>query len=57
MLGWTEEQFLHSSLRHIIKQIDIHVKINSPKNGDTKENNSKSNNNKQSRKVCYKVLD
>lgn len=57
MLGWTEEQFLHSSLRHIIKQIDIHVRINSPKNGDTKENNSKSNNDKQSRKVCYKVLD
>jgi hypothetical protein len=46
LLGWTEEQFYSSSLKHIMKQMNIHMKINNPDAGDKFENretNSKSN--------------
>lgn len=44
MLGWTEEQFYTSSLKHIMKQINIHIKINNPDAREkvgNKETNSK----------------
>ncbi len=58
MLGWSEEQFFSSSIRHVMKQIDIHMKINNPDGTNKVENNDRNtktvnNNNEQ----VFSVLD
>jgi len=37
ILNWSEEQFYNSSLKHLMKQIDIHMKINNPSEHVSKE--------------------
>lgn len=43
LLGWSEETFYSSSLKHIMKQINIHMKINNPDGfkSENKETNRK----------------
>lgn len=58
MLGWSEEQIFNSSIKHIMKQIDIHMKVNNPKGTNNKEENKSNSKPKNENNVqVFTVLD
>lgn len=57
MLGWTEEQFFSSTIKHIMKQINIHMKINNPDARDKVENKETNSKSKFENSQVFTVLD
>lgn len=58
MLGWTEEQFFSSTIKHIMKQINIHMKINNnPDARDKVENKETNSKGKVENSQVFTVLD
>ena len=57
MLGWTEEQFFSSTIKHMMKQINIHMKINNPDARDKVENKETNSNSKIENNQVFTVLD
>lgn len=38
LLGWTDEEFMTSSLKHISNQINMHIKFNNSNNNEESSN-------------------
>ena len=58
MLGWSEEQFFSSSIRHVMKQIDIHMKVNNPdKANKVKKNDISTKTINSNKELVFSVLD
>lgn len=57
MLGWTEEQFYSSTIKHIMKQINIHMKVNNPNARDRVENKETNIKSKVENSQVFDVLD
>lgn len=57
MLGWTEEQFYSSNLKHIMKQINIHMKVNNHDARDKVENKETNSKTKAENSQVFTVLD
>ena len=57
MLGWTEEQFFSSTIKHIMKQINIHMKVNNPDTRDKVENKETNSKSKVENSQVFDVLD
>ena len=53
-MGYSEEQFYSCSLKHLFKQIDIHMNINKGSSGTS---DNKDENNNEDNKVTYYVVD
>lgn len=55
ILGYSEEQFYSCSLKHLFKQIDIHMNINKGSSGTS--DNKTENNNEDRNVTTYYVVD